>query len=259
MTNWVWPVTLYLGKSLLVTLWISLLTVILATILGLLIAALSQSTLTFARFVGRLYVELFRGVPSLMILLFVFFALPQIGLRTGPLTAAIIGLGLWGGANIGEVFRGALDSIPHRQEQGRPSAWLERNGSACVRHFATSISACVAALRRAAHRSRPGECTDVRCWGVGSLGIGASNDRKTSVCRNRRLTRHRDLSGRAEHILCDLLRVERAGQYNRTLSSSLKTIPSRSKPSRERQLRRLSEPARLHRALCAETCSRVCT
>ncbi|MHC2532838.1 hypothetical protein [Bradyrhizobium diazoefficiens] len=42
MTNWVWPVTLYLGKSLLVTLWISLLTVILATILGLLIAALSQ-------------------------------------------------------------------------------------------------------------------------------------------------------------------------------------------------------------------------
>lgn len=118
MTNWVWPVTLYLGKSLLVTLWISLLTVILATILGLLIAALSQSTLTFARFVGRLYVELFRGVPSLMILLFVFFALPQIGLRTGPLTAAIIGLGLWGGANIGEVFRGALDSIPHRQAQG---------------------------------------------------------------------------------------------------------------------------------------------
>jgi len=58
------------------------------------------------------------GVPSLMILLFVFFALPQIGLRTGPLTAAVIGLGLWGGANIGEVFRGALNSIPHRQEQG---------------------------------------------------------------------------------------------------------------------------------------------
>ncbi|MCP3465481.1 amino acid ABC transporter permease [Bradyrhizobium sp. CCGUVB23] len=118
MNNWVWPVAAYLGQGLLITLWISLLTVVLATILGLLIAALSQSTLTIARLIGRIYVDVFRGVPSLMILLFVFFALPQIGLRTGPLTAAVIGLGLWGGSNIGEVFRGALSSIPHRQEQG---------------------------------------------------------------------------------------------------------------------------------------------
>ncbi|KRQ11348.1 amino acid ABC transporter permease [Bradyrhizobium manausense] len=118
MNDWIWPVAAYLGQGLLVTLWISLLTVLLATVLGLLIAALSRSTLSLARLIGRLYVEVFRGVPSLMILLFVFFALPQIGLRTGPLTAAIIGLGLWGGANIGEVFRGALNSIPYRQEQG---------------------------------------------------------------------------------------------------------------------------------------------
>ncbi|MCP3474850.1 amino acid ABC transporter permease [Bradyrhizobium sp. CCGUVB1N3] len=118
MNNWVWPIVVYLGQGLLITLWISLLTVVLATMLGLVIAALSQSTLTSARLIGRIYVDVFRGVPSLMILLFVFFALPQIGLRTGPLTAAVIGLGLWGGANIGEVFRGALNSIPHRQEQG---------------------------------------------------------------------------------------------------------------------------------------------
>lgn len=118
MNNWFWPVTTYLGQGLLVTLWISLLTVLLATILGLAVAALSQSAIAFARLTGRLYVEVFRGVPSLMILLFVFFALPQIGLRTGPLTAAVIGLGLWGGANIGEIFRGALNSISHRQEQG---------------------------------------------------------------------------------------------------------------------------------------------
>ncbi|WP_454629936.1 ABC transporter permease subunit [Bradyrhizobium cenepequi] len=83
MNNWVWPVAAYLGQGLLITLWISLLTVVLATILGLVIAALSQSTLTFARLIGRFYVDVFRGVPSLMILLFVFFALPQIGLRPG--------------------------------------------------------------------------------------------------------------------------------------------------------------------------------
>ncbi|WP_407165930.1 amino acid ABC transporter permease [Bradyrhizobium sp. ORS 111] len=118
MSNWVWPVAAYLGQGLLITLWISLLTVVLATIVGLVIAAFSQSTLTLARLIGRFYVDVFRGAPSLMILLFVFFALPQIGLRTGPLTATVIGLGLWGGSNIGEVFRGALSSISHRQEQG---------------------------------------------------------------------------------------------------------------------------------------------
>lgn len=118
MSNWVWPVTAYLAEGLLVTLWISLCSVILATLLGLLIAAMSRGTRAGAPWIARLYVEIFRGVPSLMILLFVFFALPHIGIRTGPLTASVIGLGLWGGANIGEVFRGALDSIPYRQEQG---------------------------------------------------------------------------------------------------------------------------------------------
>lgn len=121
-----WPVGSYLAQGLITTLWISLLSVLLATALGVALAALSRSPRWWVAALVRFYVEIFRGVPSLMILLFVFFALPQLGLRTSPTMASVLGLGLWGAANVGEVARGALDSIPTRQEQGARALGMNR-------------------------------------------------------------------------------------------------------------------------------------
>lgn len=115
--SWIGPVVAHLGRGLLVTLWISLLSVIVATIIGVGVGALSTSSRRFLRGFVRAYVDLFRGVPSLLILLYVFFALPQIGISTGPLTASVIGLGLWGSANIAEAARGALFSISSKQTE----------------------------------------------------------------------------------------------------------------------------------------------
>lgn len=115
--NWIEPVVAHLGRGLLVTLWISLLSVVVATIIGVAIGALSTSSRRFLRGFVRVYVDLFRGIPSLLILLYVFFALPQIGISTGPLTASVIGLGLWGSANIAEAARGALFSISSKQTE----------------------------------------------------------------------------------------------------------------------------------------------
>jgi len=115
--SWIGPVVAHLGRGLLVTLWISLLSVIAATIIGVAVGALSTSSRRFLRGFVRVYVDLFRGVPSLLILLYVFFALPQIGISTGPLTASVIGLGLWGSANIAEAARGALFSISSKQTE----------------------------------------------------------------------------------------------------------------------------------------------
>ncbi|WAJ29397.1 amino acid ABC transporter permease [Antarcticirhabdus aurantiaca] len=117
---WIGPVVAHLGRGLLVTLWISLLSVVVATVVGIAVGSLATSPKPALRAVVRGYVTLFRGIPSLLILLCVFFALPQIGLATGPLTASVIGLGLWGSANIAEAARGALFSIsPHQGEAAR--------------------------------------------------------------------------------------------------------------------------------------------
>lgn len=117
MSSWIVPVSAYLLEGLLVTLLISTVSIIIATIVGIFIAGLSRSNSRLIRFVSRSYVEIFRGVPSLMVLLFVFFALPQVGLKTGPFSASVIGLGFWAGANVSEIFRGALNSISNHQEQ----------------------------------------------------------------------------------------------------------------------------------------------
>lgn len=114
---WIGPVASHMQSGLYVTLWVSLLTTVVATVIGVFVGALSASTTPWVKVLVRLYIDIFRGVPSLITLLFVFFALPQIGISTGPITASVVGLALWGGANIAETARGALKSISSRQTE----------------------------------------------------------------------------------------------------------------------------------------------
>lgn len=115
--DWIGPVASYMLGGLFVTLWVSLLTTVVATAIGIFVGALSASTTPWVRLVVRLYIDIFRGVPSLITLLFVFFALPQVGISTGPIAASVLGLAVWGGANIGEAARGALISISSHQTE----------------------------------------------------------------------------------------------------------------------------------------------
>ncbi|WP_211300645.1 amino acid ABC transporter permease [Simplicispira suum] len=103
-----------------------MLTTLLATVIGVFIGALSASTRTWVQVVVRLYIDIFRGVPSLITLLFVFFALPHVGISTGPITASVLGLAVWGGANIAETARGALKSISTRQTEAARALGLSK-------------------------------------------------------------------------------------------------------------------------------------
>jgi polar amino acid transport system permease protein len=124
--DWVIPVAQHMLSGLHVTLWVSLLTTLLATAIGLLIGGLSASSSKWVQFGVRLYIDIFRGVPSLITLLFVFFALPHIGVSTGPITASVLGLAVWGGANIAETARGALKSISSRQAEAARALGLSK-------------------------------------------------------------------------------------------------------------------------------------
>jgi len=57
------------------------------------------------------YIELFRGTPMLVQMLFVYFGLPEIGILLTPLAAASIALGMNTAAYQAEYFRGAIQSI----------------------------------------------------------------------------------------------------------------------------------------------------
>jgi polar amino acid transport system permease protein len=68
----------------------------------------------------RLYVEVWRGLPILVTIFLVYYALPTtpyIHHRFGVFTGAAIGLSLWGSAQVAEATRGAVQSIPREQHE----------------------------------------------------------------------------------------------------------------------------------------------
>ena len=62
---------------------------------------------------------MFRGLPILVTVFAVFFALPTISptLKFSPLDATAIALTLWGSAQVAEATRGAVQSIPREQRE----------------------------------------------------------------------------------------------------------------------------------------------
>jgi len=68
------------------------------------------------RFVVTLYVWLFRGIPVLVLLFLFYFGLfSLVGLNISAFWAATLVLGLRGMAYQSQIFRGAIQSLPHGQ------------------------------------------------------------------------------------------------------------------------------------------------
>ncbi|WP_417843744.1 amino acid ABC transporter permease [Thalassospira sp.] len=65
--------------------------------------------------IATVYVEIFRGTPMLVQMLFIYLGLPEIGITFDPLTAAIIAIGLNTAAYQAEYLRGAVRSVPAGQ------------------------------------------------------------------------------------------------------------------------------------------------
>lgn len=115
-----WPLFLQnlplLLSSLLVTLEVSTAALVIGFFIGILVASLRLSPVPLFRRLGGGYIFVFRGIPLLVQLLFVYYFLPRVGLpNVSPLTAAIISLSLCAGAYIAEILRGGFLAIPGGQ------------------------------------------------------------------------------------------------------------------------------------------------
>jgi polar amino acid transport system permease protein len=115
-----WPTFLeslpLMAQALLVTLQTSLVGLAFGFVIGIAVASMRLSPTPLLRRLGGAYIFVFRGVPLLVQLLFIYYLLPRIGLpNSPPIGAAIIGLALASGAYIAEIFRGGFLAIPHGQ------------------------------------------------------------------------------------------------------------------------------------------------
>ncbi len=115
MPDWVPPVAAYMAQGLATTLLLALVCSLASVALGTLLGVAMIAELPLLRRALRLYIELWRGLPLIVILFFVFFALPAAGLRLSAVAAAGVGLSLWGSAVVADNVRGAIASLPRGQ------------------------------------------------------------------------------------------------------------------------------------------------
>ncbi len=104
-----------LGLGARLTVLLTVASLALALVLGLAIALGRISRRRWLSAPMGAYISFIRGTPLLVQLLYVYFALPEFGIRLTPVQAAIIGLSLNEAAYLAEIFRAGIESISRGQ------------------------------------------------------------------------------------------------------------------------------------------------
>jgi polar amino acid transport system permease protein len=118
-------------KRLLGGLWvavrISLIAVIISIVLGLVVGVLMTSKNKVLKIVFRIYLEIVRIMPQMVLLFVVFFGTTRVfGWNIDAEVSAIIVFSFWGVAEMGDLVRGALISIPVIQYESAAALGLTR-------------------------------------------------------------------------------------------------------------------------------------
>lgn len=114
-----WPVFRDALPLLLQGLWTTVLlgavSILLGFVGGLLLALLRLYGPAWLRTVTRIYIDVFRSIPLLVLLVLVYYALPFIGLRLTSFAAATAALSLVSCAYTAEILRAGIEAIPRGQ------------------------------------------------------------------------------------------------------------------------------------------------
>ena len=107
------------------TLTISLLSMLLAMLIGLFVALPALSDNKALRALNRIYVEVIRSIPVLVLLLWVYYGLPTLmDISLNHFWAGVIALTIAESAFMAEVFRGGIQSISQGQHEAAESLGL---------------------------------------------------------------------------------------------------------------------------------------
>ena len=116
--NWnvIWSYKYVFIQGAATALWLTLLAVIIGTILGILVGLIRRSQNPILVVIAKIYIELFRALPILVLLIWLFYVSPiLIGVQFSPFFTALIALSINLSAFVAETFRAAIESIPKNQ------------------------------------------------------------------------------------------------------------------------------------------------
>jgi len=117
----------FLIGGLLTTISVSLVSLVLAAVLGLIVTLPNLSSRKSLRYLNITYVEIFRAIPVLVLLLWIYYGLPSIfggSLSFNPFVAGVITLVLHESAFISEIYRSGIQAIKKGQIEAAKSLGL---------------------------------------------------------------------------------------------------------------------------------------
>ena len=114
--NWAYALEILpvLAHAAIITIEVTLISFVIALVLGLLLAVLRMSGPVVSWFASA-FVELVRSTPLLIQIFFIYFVFPSFGIRLDAFTAGIIALSLHYGCYCSEVYRAGLEAVPRGQ------------------------------------------------------------------------------------------------------------------------------------------------
>jgi His/Glu/Gln/Arg/opine family amino acid ABC transporter permease subunit len=122
LPEWFEPIAEYmLREGLPITLKMAALAVSASLVAGVFLGTLITIRFRPLQALIRLYIEVWRGLPILVTVLFIFWiATADVGgarIELSAFMSATVGLSLWGSAQVAEATRGAVQSIPREQHE----------------------------------------------------------------------------------------------------------------------------------------------
>ncbi|MET8848723.1 amino acid ABC transporter permease [Amycolatopsis sp. NPDC004625] len=106
-----------LGNAVLSTLEAFAAAAVLALVFGAIFAAGRLSDHAWIRRIAGFVVEFFRAIPALILMFLFYFGLPTVGVPTTPFLGVVLGLTLYNGSVLAEVFRAGIQSLPKGQSE----------------------------------------------------------------------------------------------------------------------------------------------
>jgi polar amino acid transport system permease protein len=99
------------------TLQVSAIAIAGAFVIGLTLGAARAARVPVVSQLAAVYVEIIRNTPILVQIFFLYFGLPQIGIRLDAFTVAWLAVTIWGGAFNTENFRAGFEAVPGRYRE----------------------------------------------------------------------------------------------------------------------------------------------
>lgn len=116
-----------LAKGLGMTLWVSFLGMIVALVLGLLIALMRMSKFKPFNLFAQLYINIFRAIPLFVFIIWMYYGLPIVlGIDFDPITAGVLCLALQYAGWLAEIYRAGIGAINKGQREAALSLGLTR-------------------------------------------------------------------------------------------------------------------------------------